>query len=404
MTIRSLDFVSAAGARRRTCPAFFCEGGFSFMYHIDRGAWAEINLDAVAHNVQIAKSNLDPHTKLCAVVKADAYGHGAVAVAREAEKNGADFLAVALLQEGLELREAGIRLPILVLGSLQPGAANVVVQFDISHAVFDEERLYALNEAAVKLNKKARIHIAIDTGMHRIGVHVRDAGEFAAKAAALPGIEIEGVFSHFATADADDKAYAAHQFERFQEALKLIREKGIRVPLAHIANSAALTELREYQMDMVRQGITLYGLHPAHMSDCYKDFEPVMTVKSTVSFVKSLPAGATIGYGRTYTLSRPSVIATVPVGYADGVNRRLSNVGYMVVGGGRAPIVGRVCMDQVMLDVTDLPPVKAGDEVTVFGGKDLPMELVAQWAGTICYELVCSVSPRMPRRYVRNEK
>ena len=181
------------------------------MYHIDRGAWAEINLDAVAHNVQIAKSNLDPHTKLCAVVKADAYGHGAVAVAREAEKNGADFLAVALLQEGLELREAGIRLPILVLGSLQPGAANVVVQFDISHAVFDEERLYALNEAAVKLNKKARIHIAIDTGMHRIGVHVRDAGEFAAKAAALPGIEIEGVFSHFATADADDKAYAAHQ-------------------------------------------------------------------------------------------------------------------------------------------------------------------------------------------------
>lgn len=404
MTIRSLDFVSAAGARRRTCPAFFCEGGVSFMYHIDRGAWAEINLDAVAHNVQIAKSNLDPHTKLCAVVKADAYGHGAVAVAREAEKNGADFLAVALLQEGLELREAGIRLPILVLGSLQPGAANVVVQFDISHAVFDEERLYALNEAAVKLNKKARIHIAIDTGMHRIGVHVRDAGEFAAKAAALPGIEIEGVFSHFATADADDKAYAAHQFERFQEALKLIREKGIRVPLAHIANSAALTELREYQMDMVRQGITLYGLHPAHMSDCYKDFEPVMTVKSTVSFVKSLPAGATIGYGRTYTLSRPSVIATVPVGYADGVNRRLSNVGYMLVGGGRAPIVGRVCMDQVMLDVTDLPPVKVGDEVTVFGGKDLPMELVAQWAGTICYELVCSVSPRMPRRYVRNEK
>ena len=349
------------------------------MYHIDRGAWAEINLDAVAHNVQIAKSNLDPHTKLCAVVKADAYGHGAVAVAREAEKNGADFLAVALLQEGLELREAGIRLPILVLGSLQPGAA-------------------------LKLNIKARIHIAIDTGMHRIGVHVRDAGEFAAKAAALPGIEIEGVFSHFATADADDKAYAAHQFERFQEALKLIREKGIRVPLAHIANSAALTELREYQMDMVRQGITLYGLHPAHMSDCYKDFEPVMTVKSTVSFVKSLPAGATIGYGRTYTLSRPSVIATVPVGYADGVNRRLSNVGYMLVGGGRAPIVGRVCMDQVMLDVTDLPPVKVGDEVTVFGGKDLPMELVAQWAGTICYELVCSVSPRMPRRYVRNEK
>lgn len=371
------------------------------MYHIDRGAWAEINLDAVAHNVKIAKQNLAKNTKLCAVVKADAYGHGAVAVAREAEKNGADFLAVALLQEGLELREAGITLPILVLGSLQPGAANVVVQFDISHAVFDEERLYALNDAAVKLNKKAKIHIAIDTGMHRIGVHVKDAGKFAALAASLPGIDIEGIFSHFATADADDKAYAAHQFERFQEALEAIKAEGIKVPLAHIANSAALTELHEYQMDMVRQGITLYGLHPAHMIDCYEDFKPVMTVKSTVSFVKTLPSGSTIGYGRTYTLQRDSVIATVPVGYADGVNRRLSNVGYMLVNGGKAPIVGRVCMDQVMLDVTDLPLVKVGDEVTVFGGKELPMELVAEWAGTICYELVCSVSPRMPRVYVR---
>ena len=370
------------------------------MYHIDRGAWAEINLDAVAHNVQIAKSNLDPHTKLCAVVKADAYGHGAVAVAREAEKNGADFLAVALLQEGLELREAGIRLPILVLGSLQPGAANVVVQFDISHAVFDEERLYALNEAAVKLNKKARIHIAIDTGMHRIGVHVRDAGEFAAKAAALPGIEIEGVFSHFATADADDKAYAAHQFERFQEALELIREKGIRVPLAHIANSAALTELREYQMDMVRQGITLYGLHPAHMSDCYKDFEPVMTVKSTVSFVKSLPAGATIGYGRTYTLSRPSVIATVPVGYADGVNRRLSNVGYMLVGGGRAPTVGRVCMDQTLVDVTDIPEARRGDAAVVIGrsdGQEIAAYDLSEAGNTITNEWLSRLGARLPR-------
>ena len=357
----------------------------------------------MAHNVQIAKSNLDPHTKLCAVVKADAYGHGAVAVAREAEKNGADFLAVALLQEGLELREAGIRLPILVLGSLQPGAANVVVQFDISHAVFDEERLYALNEAAVKLNKKARIHIAIDTGMHRIGVHVRDAGEFAAKAAALPGIEIEGVFSHFATADADDKAYAAHQFERFQEALKLIREKGIRVPLAHIANSAALTELREYQMDMVRQGITLYGLHPAHMSDCYKDFEPVMTVKSTVSFVKSLPAGATIGYGRTYTLSRPSVIATVPVGYADGLLRSLSGKGDVLLHGKRAPQVGRICMDMCMVDLTDLPEVKVGDTVEIFG-QTQSVDSLAAILNTIPYELTCAVSKRVPRLYMENGK
>ena len=384
--------------------------------HIQRGAWAEINLDAVAHNVQMAKANLKPTTKLCAVVKADAYGHGAVRVAQEAARNGADFFAVALLQEGVKLREAGIETPILVLGSMLPEVAEICVRYDISHAVFDEERLYALNAAALKLHTKAKIHIKaaeregisnfpihikIDTGMHRIGVHVRDAGRFAKLAASLPGIYIEGVFSHFATADADDKQYAAYQFERFQEALRLIEAEGVHIPIRHIANSAALTELQEYQLDMVRQGITLYGLHPAHMIDCYKDFEPVMTVKTQVAFVKTLPPGETIGYGRTYTLTSPSVIATVPIGYADGVSRRLSNRGYMLVNGMKAPIIGRVCMDQTMLDVTDIPDVKLGSEVIVFGGRELPMELVAEWADTICYEIICDVSPRVPREYVR---
>lgn len=369
--------------------------------HIERGAWAEINLDAVAHNVQAAKANLKPTTKLCAVVKADAYGHGAVRVAQEAVRNGADFLAVALLQEAVKLRDAGIDTPILILGAMLPEVAELVVRYDISQAVFDEERLYALNAAALKLHTKAKIHIKIDTGMHRIGLHVREAGSFARLAASLPGITIEGVFSHFATADADDKEYAAYQFARFQEALQLIEAEGVHIPIRHIANSAALTELQEYQLDMVRQGITLYGLHPAHMIDCYKDFEPVMTVKTKVAFVKELPAGETIGYGRTYTLTRKSVIATVPLGYADGISRRLSNKGYMLINGEKAPIIGRVCMDQTMLDVTDIPGVKLGDEVTVFGGRELPMELVAEWADTICYEIVCAVSPRVPREYVR---
>ena len=215
--------------------------------HIERGAWAEINLDAIAHNVQVAKANLKPSTKLCAVVKADAYGHGAVRVAQEAARNGADFLAVALLQEAVKLREAGIDLPILILGSMLPEVADLVVRYDISQAVFDEERLYALNEAALKQKTKAKIHIKIDTGMHRIGVHVRDAGSFAKLAASLPGIEIEGTFSHFATADWDDKEYAAYQFERFQEALTAIEEAGVNPGIRHIANSAALSELQEYQ-------------------------------------------------------------------------------------------------------------------------------------------------------------
>lgn len=369
--------------------------------HIQRGSWAEINLDAIAHNVQQAKANLKPGTKLCAVVKADAYGHGAVRVAQEAARNGADFFAVALLQEAVQLRDAGIDLPILVLGSMLTEVADLVVRYDISHAVFDEERLYALNEAALKQNTKAKIHIKIDTGMHRIGVHVKDAGKFAKLAASLPGIEIEGVFSHFATADADDKQYAAYQFERFQEALRLIEAEGVKISLRHIANSAALTELQEYQLDMVRQGITLYGLHPAHMIDCYKDFEPVMTVKTKVAFLKTLPKGETIGYGRTYTLPRTTVVATLPIGYADGVSRRLSNKGYMIINGEHAPIIGKVCMDQLMLDVTDIPDVHVGSEVIVFGGRELPMELVAEWADTICYEIICGVSPRVPREYVR---
>ena len=369
--------------------------------YIQRGAWAEINLDAVANNVRTAKASLKPGTKLCAVVKADAYGHGAVRVAQEAARNGADFFAVALLQEGVALRDAGIDLPILVLGAMLPNVADLVVRYDISHAVFDEERLFALNEAALRQHKKAKIHLKIDTGMHRIGVHVKDAGRFAKLAASLPGIELEGVFSHFATADADDKDYAAYQFARFQEALKLIEAEGVKIPIRHICNSAALTELEEYQLDMVRQGITLYGLHPAHMISCYKNFEPVMTVKTLVSYVKHLPAGSSIGYGRSFTTKRPSVIATIPIGYADGVSRQLSNKGYMLVNGEKAPIVGKVCMDQLMLDVTDIPEVKVGDEVIVFGGHELPMELVAEWANTICYELVCAVSPRVPREYVR---
>ncbi len=368
--------------------------------HIERGAWAEINLDAVAHNIREARKKLQPGTKLCAVVKANAYGHGDVRVAQEALRSGADFLAVALLQEAIGLRDAGIDQPVLVLGSLLPEVAELCVRYDVSHAVFDEERLYALNAAALKLHKKAKIHLKIDTGMSRIGVQPCDAGKFAALAASLPGICIEGAFSHFAAADADDKQYAAYQFARFQEALHLIEAEGIHIPIRHIANSAAITELPQYQLDMVRQGISLYGLRPAE-NDCYKNLAPVMTIKAKVSYVKKMPAGATIGYGRTCTLERPSVIATVPLGYADGVNRRLSNKGYMIINGMHAPIAGRVCMDQTMLDVTDIPGVAVGTEVTVFGGPELPIELVAEWADTIPHEITCNISRRMPREYVR---
>ena len=227
--------------------------------------------------------------------------------------------------------------------------------------------------------------------------------KLAMLAASLPGIYIEGVFSHFATADADDKQYAAYQFARFQEALRLIEAEGVHIPIRHIANSAALTELEEYQLDMVRQGITLYGLHPAHMIDCYKNFEPVMTVKTQVSFVKTLPAGDSIGYGRSFTTARPSVIATVPIGYADGVSRLLSNKGYMIINGEQAPIVGRVCMDQLMVDVTHIPETRLEDTVILIGKSgdaQITVEQIAAAADSFNYELVCGISRRVPRIYV----
>lgn len=370
--------------------------------YINRGTVAEINLDAIANNVRFAKKNLKPGVKLCAVVKANGYGHGAVRVALESLKAGAEFLAVAIAAEGVELREAGIDAPILVLGPMMPQVADIVVKYDLAHAVFDEERLYALNEAALRQNKKAKIHIKIDTGMRRIGVQPKEAGKFAKLAASLPGIEIEGTFSHFSTADGESKDYSALQFANFMEAISLIEAEGIRIPIRHIANSAAITELPQYQLDMVRQGISLYGLLPGRPLECYNELRQAMCVKSVVAHIKTLPAGESVGYGRTFTTPRECIIATVPLGYADGVDRHLSNRGHMLVHGQKAPIAGRVCMDQLMLDVTDIPDVKVGDEVIVLGHPDVSTELVAEWAETITHEITCGISPRVPREYVRD--
>jgi alanine racemase len=377
---------------------------------VERGAWAEINLDAVANNVREAKRLLKPTTKLCAVVKADAYGHGAVPVASEAVRSGADFFAVALSQEGIELRNAGIDKPILILGPMpiMPGVADNIVRYGLSQAVFDVRRLEILAQAASTAGQKARVHLAVDTGMNRIGVQVDEAADFAKKIVSCPDIELEGIFSHFCSADERDKDFTRLQYERFEKAVRAIEAEGIHIPVKHIANSAGLSELTQYQWDMSRQGITLYGMRPSSAVEgydaCYDSFRPVMTVKTQIGFVKDLPAGRTVGYGRTWTAQRPTRLATVLIGYADGLSRLLSNRGYMIVHGRHAPIVGRICMDQAMLDVTDIPGVEVGDEVIVFGGKELPFEKAAQWAETICYELTCNISKRVPRIYVRDKK
>lgn len=369
--------------------------------HINRGVWAEINLNAINNNIKVAKASLAGGAKLCAVVKADAYGHGAVRVAQECLAAGADFLAVALLQEGVILRDAGIEAPILVLGSLVAEEAETCVAYDIAHACYDEARLFALNEAALKLGKKAKIHIKLDTGMHRIGVKIEDAGRFAALAKSLPGIEIEGCFSHFATADEDSKAFSDLQFARYQEGVKLIEEAGVTIPIKHIANSAGIAELPQYHMDMGRQGISLYGIRPGDFPEIYKDYQPAMIIKAQIAFVKELEAGEPIGYGRTKYCERKTRVATIGLGYADGFNRHLSNKGYCIVCGKKAPILGRICMDQSMIDVTDIPEAELGTEVIVMGGPLLPMEDVAELAGTNPHEICCDINWRVPRVYVR---
>lgn len=371
---------------------------------INRGTYAEVNLDAIVHNMRFARSTMKPETKLCAVVKANAYGHGAVPVAKACVEGGADYLAVAILEEGVELREAGITAPILVLGTLpnMPELADICVQFDIEHACFDDARLELLNAAGVKAGKKAKIHLALDTGMSRIGLQLEDAVAFAKKAAALPGIEICGMFSHLCKADEEDKWFAQLQFDRYMATLAAIEAEGIKIPIRHIANSASITELPQFQLDMTRQGISLYGLLPGDPLPCYEGLRPALVLKTQIAHIKELPAGRLVGYGGTYTTCRTRTIATLPIGYADGVPRLLSNKGCMLVHGKKAPVVGRICMDQLMLDVTDIPEAKIGDEVIVFGGKEISVEQVAAWSLTIPHEVVCDLNKRIPRVYVRD--
>ncbi len=364
-----------------------------------RNSFVEIDLSAIKNNVRLAKSKLKATTKLCAVVKADAYGHGAVPVANAAVSAGADYLAVAIVQEAEILRKAGITAPILILGTLVKNDVADVVTYDVEQAVYTEQHLQGLNGEAQKQNKKVKVHIAVDTGMSRIGVRPSEAGKFAKLAASMSNIEVVGVFSHFAAADGDDKSFAKKQFAAFQTALKNIEAEGVNIPIKHIGNSAVIQEMPDYQLDMVRQGITLYGLMPDRFKDEYKGFQPAMVFKSEVAYVKNIVAGECVGYGGTCVAKKTTKVATVPVGYADGFSRKLSNCGYMIIHGEKAPIIGRVCMDQCMLDVTDIADVQVGDMVIVEGGRELPFEEVAKLADTIDYELICLITGRVPRVY-----
>jgi len=365
----------------------------------ERPTRAVVDLSAIAGNVAGVRRHVGDRPHVMAVVKADAYGHGAVPVARVALASGADWLGVALPEEGEELRRAGIGVPILVLGLTEPKQASRVVEADLDQAVDSEDLVSALASAARLARKTVHVHLKVDTGMGRIGVGTEEAVLLARSILRRKGtLSLRGVFSHFATADHADKSFAHEQIKRFDRALSALGEAGIRVSLRHIANSAAILDLPAATYDMVRAGIAIYGLPPSRGTTDSIALRPSMTLATRVVALKTVPAGTSISYGRTFTTARRSKIATLPIGYADGLSRRLSNCWDVRIRGASAPVVGTICMDMCMVDVTDVDRVERGDEVILFG-EEPTATAMADRLGTINYEVVCGVGKRVPRVY-----
>lgn len=365
--------------------------------------WAEVDLDAIAHNFRAARDHLPKDMKLLVTVKANAYGHGAVRVAQLLQ-NQADYFALAAMDEAVQLRQAGIRTPLLILGPVQPADYGRAAKYNVAMTVSSLKEAGAISDCGISCGKRITVHIALDTGMSRIGFPCTEAAAREIReAAALPGICAEGIFSHFALSDSPDKSYANLQTENFRRMLGAI---GVEFPIRHLYNSAAIVDMPP-EFDMAREGIILYGLLPSDTVDLSRigGVKPAMALRSHVSFVKTLPAGMPISYGCTYCADRDSVIATVMAGYADGVPRLLSNRGEVIIRGVKAPIVGRVCMDQFMVDVTHIPGVQPGDTATIFGTDGeavITADEAAEKAQTIGYELVCGIAPRVPRVYLKN--
>lgn len=366
--------------------------------------WTEIDLSNLEHNYRALRAMLPQGCRFLGVVKADAYGHGAVQVARRLETLGAEYLAVACLDEALELRQAGITTPILILGYTPVERADSLLEGGITQTVYDVDMAKALSDAAMAAGKSLKIHVKADTGMSRLGWLCGEADQSAAVEAiaqvcALPGLEAEGIYTHFANADGDED-YTMLQFTRFLDLLEALKDRGITFAIRHCAASAAALKFPCTHLDMVRPGIALYGHYPDPSCEGLDGLglRPVMTLKTRVASVKTVPAGTPVSYGCTHVLDRETKLAALTIGYADGLPRLCSDGLEVLVKGSRAPIVGRICMDMCMADVTGLD-VAPGDEVEVFG-EHLPIEDVAALAGTIEYELLCAVSPRVHRAYL----
>jgi alanine racemase len=371
-----------------------------------------VSLKAIRNNLKHLKKKVGKDIKILACVKTDAYGHGIERVSKTIHKE-VDYLAVASVDEGVFLRKIGVKLPILILNCILPEEVKGVIKYNLTQTLCSFEVAYALDKEASKKNKKATVHIDIDTGMGRIGVRLPDAVDFIKKVKKLKKLNIEGIYTHFPSAD-DDENFTYKQIETFGELIKKLETIGIEIPLKHTANSAAVMNFPKSYFNMVRPGLMIYGYYPSPYVKRTVKLEPALSLITRIVCLRKLPKGATVSYGRTYTTSRPSMIATLPIGYGDGYSRALSNKGEVIIHGKRAPVVGRICMDQTMVDVSKIPGVKIGDEVVLIGkqalnrtcsgsgqkNETITVEEIAAKIGTISYEVVCMIGKKVKREYI----
>jgi alanine racemase len=363
-----------------------------------RPTWAEIDIDSLKSNFLQVKRIVGENVGIISIVKADAYGHGAVAVSRALVESGSDMLGVATIEEALELRESGIGVPIILLGGVQPDEAERVVKNGLIPSLFSLSTAQVINRYAEKTGRRVKYHLKVDTGMSRLGVGVEDICESLKVLSGFRNLDMEGVFTHLANADSEFGDFTLKQISVFKTVLSLVRHAGFYPRYIHMANSAGIQRFPESHMGLVRPGIMLYG--SGRMGDY--DLKPVMRLKTRIIQLKNLPTATPVSYGGTFVTRRPTVIATLPIGYADGYMRRLSNRARVSIRGFTAPVAGTVCMDLTMIDVTEVPGVRVGDEVVLFGDERVSVEDVARWADTISYEVLSITGKRVPRVYVRS--
>ncbi len=371
-----------------------------------RPTWVEIDLNALRHNLLAIKKWVEPQIKILGIVKADAYGHGDFEVSRVLLNNGVEMLGIAILEEGIQLRDKGIKVPLLLLGGIFEEQIDTVIQYGLTPTVYDLKLAEVLSKRAYYFNTIMKVHVYVDTGMGSIGVKHDKAVEFVKFARNLKNLLIEGIYTHCSSSDEKDSAFTNLQIKRFRDVLAALDSMNARIPLRHMANSGAILGYPEAYFTMVRPGLSLYGLYSSE--DVSRDIgiRPVMSFKTRIIHIKDMESGDVVGYGRTYRITKPTRVATLPLGYDDGYNRLLSNQGEVIIRSKKASIIGRVCMDQCFVDVTNIKEVSVGDEVVLYGNQGqeiIPIESIAKQLNTIPYEVTCSISKRVPRIYTNKE-